>query len=680
MATFLASRRGSPKLCLEGYLYTKHRTNDEKTAWRCERFQEGCRGRAVTAGVRVCSEHFDGDRDYRRIGSVLRDAGQTVKRALLKSDAVPSLRLPPTVKHNISSMEDPATKRRKILDDQPIEELDFEVKAPREHDCHCRHRPTTRDAAVQADPQEKPQVPTPAVMKDSSVGTDARLGKRSVDEEEDDDDKEEEEEDDDDDPLYEPFSKDGFVENATTFCGEPGYNERKFLVFGSCLRELFAVCQTCYRPCSVFMRATGTLLTVRTSCPAGHSHRWESQPSINGRALGNLLISALVLFTGASPTNTLRLLRLMNVQVICSKTFFNYQRAILVPAVEQVWMDEQGKLLEELHDQPLDLAGDGRCDSPGYCAKYLTYSLHVPGVNKILHFEQVQVGESEAVRSSGLMEKEGLIRCLAFTRQKELSVQSLTTDRHRSIAKHMREKEPAVRHYFDVWHVSKSVKKGLSSASKSRDCGSIAEWVQPAVNHLYWCAVASQGDPDLLVGAWTSMTRHVVDIHTDHPGIYAQCLHDPDRDGDWLVPDSPAHARFTDVVANKSLLKDLRHLSPETQTTRIATLHWNENANREQAVTQAGQLQFKVKSPKARKGHHTAHPEKTKATHDYVTKLVAQAVAVCKEIGPLKEVFELEAKTPRLSNLTESCNRPLKEDLVAARISRFGKKPPNAAD
>lgn len=54
------------------------------------------------------------------------------------------------------------------------------MKAPREHDCHCRHRPTTRDAAVQADPQEKPQVPTPAVMKDSSVGTDAWRGKRSV--------------------------------------------------------------------------------------------------------------------------------------------------------------------------------------------------------------------------------------------------------------------------------------------------------------------------------------------------------------------------------------------------------------------------------------------------------------------------------------------------------------------
>ncbi|KAM7290418.1 uncharacterized protein ISCGN_027049 [Ixodes scapularis] len=49
MATFVASRRGSPKLCFKGYIYTKHRTNDEKTAWRCEKFQEGGRGRALIA-------------------------------------------------------------------------------------------------------------------------------------------------------------------------------------------------------------------------------------------------------------------------------------------------------------------------------------------------------------------------------------------------------------------------------------------------------------------------------------------------------------------------------------------------------------------------------------------------------------------------------------------------------
>ncbi|XP_040078024.1 FLYWCH-type zinc finger-containing protein 1-like [Ixodes scapularis] len=49
MATFVASPRGSPKLCFEGYVYTKRGTTDEKAVWRCEKFQEGCRGRAVTA-------------------------------------------------------------------------------------------------------------------------------------------------------------------------------------------------------------------------------------------------------------------------------------------------------------------------------------------------------------------------------------------------------------------------------------------------------------------------------------------------------------------------------------------------------------------------------------------------------------------------------------------------------
>ncbi|KAG0415857.1 hypothetical protein HPB47_006967 [Ixodes persulcatus] len=200
----------------------------------------------------------------------------------------------------------------------------------------------------------------------------------------------------------------------------------------------------------------------------------------------------------------------------------------LLPGRAFVWTDEQGKLLEELHDQTLDLAGDGRCDSSDYCAKYLTYSLHLPGINKILHLEQVQVGEL-------------------------------------------------------------------------------------AVNHLYCCAVASRDDPDLLVRAWTSMTGHVVDIHTDHPGIYAQCLHDPDRDdpqqGDALWEGMNGESSSTPMHG------ELRAAAGSGEDeTCIATLHWNENANREQAIIQAGQLQFKVKSPKARKGHHTANPEKTKAT------------------------------------------------------------------
>ncbi|KAM7306434.1 hypothetical protein ISCGN_010138 [Ixodes scapularis] len=137
------------------------------------------------ADVRVCSEHFDSDRDYRRLPSVLRDAGQTMKNVYLKPDAIPSLRLPPTAKR-LSPAKDPAvptSKRRRTENDEPVEVDCFERTTPREHSCHCRHRPATRDTAVQADLHENPgpaQTPRPPGTKDSSVGTDRWLGKRST--------------------------------------------------------------------------------------------------------------------------------------------------------------------------------------------------------------------------------------------------------------------------------------------------------------------------------------------------------------------------------------------------------------------------------------------------------------------------------------------------------------------
>uniref|UniRef100_A0A6B0V610 THAP-type domain-containing protein n=1 Tax=Ixodes ricinus TaxID=34613 RepID=A0A6B0V610_IXORI len=137
------------------------------------------------ADMRVCSEHFDSDRDYRRLPSVLRDAGQTMKNVYLKPGAVPSLRLPPTAKR-LSPAKDPAvptSKRRRTENDEPVEVDCFEGSAPRVYSFHCRHRPATRDTAVQADLHESPGPALtlrPPVMKDRSVGTGRWLGKRSI--------------------------------------------------------------------------------------------------------------------------------------------------------------------------------------------------------------------------------------------------------------------------------------------------------------------------------------------------------------------------------------------------------------------------------------------------------------------------------------------------------------------
>lgn len=55
------------------------------------------------------------------------------------------------------------------------------------------------------------------------------------------------------------------------------------------------------------------------------------------------------------------------------------------------------------------------------------------------------------------MEKEGLKRSLQFLEESGLTVGCLVTDRHPQIQKFVREEKPAVIHYYDVWHVAKSM-------------------------------------------------------------------------------------------------------------------------------------------------------------------------------------------------------------------------------
>ncbi|CAN7981801.1 unnamed protein product [Ixodes pacificus] len=454
--------------------------------------------------------------------------------------------------------------------------------------------------------------------------------------------------------------------------------------------------------CEPSLTVKGTLVKVETICKDAHYHTWSSQPVIKGKAAGSLLLSSAIFFSGASPTATLRVLQLMNVQVMTLRMYFNYQSAFLIPTVEKVWKEHQDELLEQLKDSPVDLSVDGRCDSPGFSAKYLTHSVYAPQINKILHCERVQVGECEEVRANVQIEKQVLIRCLEFLKTNDIKVRSLTTDQHRSIAKHMREVEPEVVHYFDVWHVSKSIKKAITAASKAPGCSALDVWVQAAANHMHWCAAASRGNGDLLVEAWASIARHVADIHNGHGGLYTTCLHGTLDDVEWLSPGMPSHDKFTAIMTSKRLLKDLRQLPPDTPTfslesfhnvlngfapkstafspegmlarTCLAALHFNDNAEREQAITKDGDHQWKGKKPKARKGHHVVCPVKTEITYGYVQKLMAVAGGTCGS-----STFWRSSQATRTSpkpKMSDRSERPSKKDLIDSRVSRFAKAKP----
>lgn len=65
----------------------------------------------------------------------------------------------------------------------------------------------------------------------------------------------------------------------------------------------------------------------------------------------------------------------------------------LEPTVAEVWRQEQRSVAQQLQDLGGDLvvAGDGRCDSPGHCAKFGAYTLIECRINKIVDIQLVQV-------------------------------------------------------------------------------------------------------------------------------------------------------------------------------------------------------------------------------------------------------------------------------------------------
>jgi solute carrier family 8 (sodium/calcium exchanger) len=63
--------------------------------------------------------------------------------------------------------------------------------------------------------------------------------------------------------------------------------------------------------------------------------------------------------------------------------------------------------------------------------------------------------QSNEVKGSYHMEKEGLARAIQFLKKKKFNIGVLVTDRHRQISKWLRENFPAIDHRYDIWHVAK---------------------------------------------------------------------------------------------------------------------------------------------------------------------------------------------------------------------------------
>ncbi|KAM7304046.1 uncharacterized protein ISCGN_013946 [Ixodes scapularis] len=418
-------------------------------------------------------------------------------------------------------------------------------------------------------------------------------------------------------------------------------HEAKFLVFESNLRELLDRCLVCGSPhCKVELSFVGTMCVQKSQ-------------------------------------------------------YFKFQRCYLLPAVTEVWLFEQAALLDRLRGTKLCLAGDGRADTPGHCADFGTYTLLETTTGQVIHTELVK---STEVSSSNRMETEGMERCLDYLRAQDMSVDSLVTDRHSEGKASMRRNHPEIKHQFDVWHVAKGIKKKIVAVARTKQHSVLLKWMKTIVRHLHWCARTSNGDGKLVMAKWTSLIRHIIDVHQHLDPLHPRCEHGDVPDRLWLEEGTETFKKLEAILMGPHLLRDIPLLSPKQQTfslesfhavlihfapksskfqydgmlarTYIAALHFNHNADRAILLDEDGMPKFFQQCSKAEK-RWTLVPAKEKVTFDYVQKLT-DALLECVIRWPTYAIASEAAYRVSHDTLSSKCGvKPPMEDAVAMHRSRF---------
>ena len=108
--------------------------------------------------------------------------------------------------------------------------------------------------------------------------------------------------------------------------------EEKYLVFHSCLSQLFKYCINCREIVSdVKYSVTGSLVSVTTTCMKGHDITWDSQPILNNHSrVGNLLLSSSILFTGSKFNAMKNFAISLNLKFLSERFIIPHSRTLLV--------------------------------------------------------------------------------------------------------------------------------------------------------------------------------------------------------------------------------------------------------------------------------------------------------------------------------------------------------------
>lgn len=200
----------------------------------------------------------------------------------------------------------------------------------------------------------------------------------------------------------------------------------------------------------------------------------------------------------------------------------------------------------------------------------------------------------------------------------------------------------------------------------------------------------------MIAAKWLSFLRHVANKHKNHGNLYKECNHGNLRKRKWIKVGTVAHDKLDNLLSNKTLVNDIKNLSSDSQTSSLegfhatlnhwhpkmicffwlgtfcrhilASLHFNENVNREKQTNKNGDKYYKVSYPKFKLGEEVVRDVPCPPTYEYADELKNLMFNLPK--NTLKETFDrYSAKAPD-SLTSQFPNRASKDEAVTSHRER----------
>ena len=277
------------------------------------------------------------------------------------------------------------------------------------------------------------------------------------------------------------------------------------------LLSLFRFCPQCGSPNKVTKIMThGFAIAIHYKCYGicPHEGVWRSSEIVQGKYVINLLFCGAAILCGLSYNVLESVMTCLSVPYSCASSFYRLNRVNLYPIIVEKWTTIRNATISRLKDDPqVDVSGDGHYDSPGWCAKYCTYSIMHMESGAILDFFICQKGMYKGDLETAAC-KEVLTNLAAYG----LKIRNFVTDENTKIAKLVRTFFTSIVHNYDIWHKARLLKKKLSKIALKLP--KISDLITPIVNHFWYSSKVCNGNPRVLVERFHSTLLHICNRHS----------------------------------------------------------------------------------------------------------------------------------------------------------------------